>query len=435
MYQFNPDLKAKATLKERGMWAFLMGLVFLLLYSSANQFSQLTAPHPTFFMEWEREIPFISGFIIPYMSLDLMFVIAFLLPYTRLELRVLALRVLFIVLISVVIFILFPLQYAFPKPTTDGLLFELLKKVDLPFNQLPSLHISFIFILFDAMKKHLPKILKYFVLVWFLLIALSTLLVYQHHFIDIPTGTMVGLLAIYLIREDNPHFLLTRFTTPRSLKIGIYYFIFSILLMLLTFALSPFFFWIFLTLFSVSIIYAFGFNDFIAGKKARATLGHWLIFAPYFIGHHFYWMYYKSQFPLFIEVEKNLYLGRYPTRKEYNMLKENKIQKMINLATEQQLHQSMIDEIRLPYLNQTIQSPKKLHEGVLLIEKYKNKGLFVHCALGLSCSILLIGAWRLYQGDKIEVIYHYLKKMQPECIKLSHMQINLELYEKWLINQ
>mgnify|MGYP000895467305 CR=1 FL=1 len=97
MYAFDAKLEARATLKERFVWTLFMGALFFILYGAANQYAHMTAPHSSFYGEWEHQIPFVSSFIIPYMSSDVMFCIAFLLPQTRLELRILSLRVLFIV--------------------------------------------------------------------------------------------------------------------------------------------------------------------------------------------------------------------------------------------------------------------------------------------------------------------------------------------------
>ncbi len=111
MYAFEHELTAKSVMKERLVWMLYMGIVFFLFYGVANYYAAQSAPHPSVYFEWEKGIPFVPVFIVPYMSSDLMFVAAFLLPYTRLELRVLAARVLFIIVAAVVVFTLFPLQF------------------------------------------------------------------------------------------------------------------------------------------------------------------------------------------------------------------------------------------------------------------------------------------------------------------------------------
>ena len=432
MYPFDPALSASATLKERFVWVLFMGALFFILYGAANQYASLT-PHPSFYMEWERHIPFVPSFIIPYMSSDVMFCIAFLLPQSRLELRILALRVLFIVTFSLLIFALFPLQFGFEKPHSDEYqwLFGLLS-ADLPYNQLPSLHISFALVLWASMRSHLTNLfLKYAVALWLWLIALSTLLVYQHHFIDLPTGAFMGALAIALIRPNNR--LLERFTTPRSLKVGLYYLATAVLFLVSAFAYHSFIaLWLFFSMLTVAIVYAFGFNHLIAGENARASLWQWILFAPYFIGTNLSWRWYKRKLPLMSQVEDRIYFGRHPAKGEYTQLRESGINHAINLALEHQINRSMIEQTRIPFLDLTIPSPEALHRVVLMIEAKKENGVYVHCALGLSRSVMAIGAWMLYRGFTMMQIEERLRELRLAYVKSKYIYVALNLYQTHL---
>jgi len=439
MYKFDPQIDALSAPKERFVWLVFMGILFFLLYGASNQFSGITAPHPSYFMQWETKIPFIEVFIIPYMSSDLMFVLAFLLPYTRRELRVLAFRVLFIVAMSCFIFLIFPLQFAFEKPEIQSFkaLFTALT-ADLPYNQLPSLHISFAVVLYASMKEHLNNIvLKFITLVWFFLITLSTLFVYQHHFIDIPTGFIMGFLAVFLIRKQDLY--IENFMTPRSLKMGLYFLFASVLFMVLSFnaqgILVYFSLWIFFSLLSLSLIYAFGFNTCLAGSKAKANVWQWIVFFPYFFGSYLSWIYYKRKIPLVSQVHEKVYFGRHPSKKEYATLKDYKLKHIINLATEQQFKLTDEAQTRFPFLDQTIQSPETLHAGVMKIQEYKEEGVYVHCALGLSRSVLLISSWLLFNNHTREEIDTLMKKIRPQYISSKYMSINLDIYENYLKNK
>jgi len=437
MYAFNPDLQAKSVVKERFVWILFIGMMFFLLYGVANEYASQTAPHPTLNMDWESQIPFIPAFIVPYMSSDLMFIIVFFLPYTRLELRVLAARVLFIIIVAVTLFVLFPLQFALEKPATESyaFLFGVLE-ADLPYNQAPSLHISFAIVLWVSMRKYLTSLwIKIPVAIWVWLIVLSTLFVYQHHFIDIPTGAALGLFALYLIRADKPTFLTTSFTTPRSLKMGLYYLIASAVFLITSVNVETFvwlFLWLFATLFSVSVIYAFGLNTLLAGKEGKAKLWQWLLFAPYFVGNYLSWHYYKLRLPLVASLMPNVHLGRFPTEVEYKELEDKGVKHCINLATEQQVQKTTMPQTRLPFLDQTIQSPTSLHEGVLLIEKHKEEGVYVHCTLGLSRSVLVVSAWLLYNGYTLEETEEHIARLRPNYVKSAYMKINMKMYQDFL---
>jgi len=438
VYKFDHHLEARSVMKERFVWMLYMGVLFFLLYGASNQYAGITAPHPSFWMAWEKQIPFIEPFIVPYMSSDVVFIIAFFLPYTRLELRILAARILFIVGAACAIFVLFPLQFSFSKPPVENfhILFSMLE-ADLPFNQLPSLHIAFAIVLWFSMRKYLKnKWIKTAVAAWLWLIALSTLFVYQHHFIDLPTGALLGIAALYVIREDKQSILSHSFSTPRSLKMALYYIFAAAICMILSFIFSSFFSWIclwcFFSLFGVSIIYAFGLNALLAGKEANASWWQWLLFAPYFIGNFFSWKYYKRKLPLMQKVKNNVYIGRYPSAKEYLNIKKEGISMALNLAAEQQLQQEGLNQIRLAFLDQTIQSPEALHEGVMHIERYKAEGIYVHCALGLSRSVLLVSAWLLYSGLSLEEATKQMDRVRPDYVKSPYMQITLEMYEEFL---
>jgi len=427
MYKFDVAINAKTAMKERVVWMLYLGLMFFLLYGSANQYASLTAPHPSLVFGWEHKIPFIESFIVPYMASDLMFLVAFLLAYTRLELRVLALRVFAIVTFSVLCFVLFPLQFAFEKPEPEyfTFLFNVLS-ADLPFNQAPSLHVSFAIVLWYSMKEKIEaKWLRVVLAVWFGLIALSTLFVYQHHFIDLPTGALVGFLAVYFISEKKENRVLNAFMTPRSLKMALYYLVASALFMVLAFQVSVLFFYLFLSLFFVSVVYAFGLHEMVS----KYWFFH-LLLLPYYVGNYFSYRYYKPKLKLMVEVKEGIYFGRFPMFEEYAKIKEQGVNAVLNLAWEQ----PRVDKInlyrkRLSLLDQTIPNPKQLHEAVLFIEEYKKEGVFVHCALGLSRSVLVISAWLLYTGHSRDEVEEIIGEIRPDYVKSEYMRIALDIYE------
>ena len=93
-------------------------------------------------------------------------------------------------------FILFPLTFTFPRPAAvdgvSGFLFDSLGRFDKPFNQAPSLHIALLVILWDRYARHVTGRARWILHGWFTLIGLSVLTTYQHHFVDIPTGALLG---------------------------------------------------------------------------------------------------------------------------------------------------------------------------------------------------------------------------------------------------
>ena len=79
------------------------------------------------------------------------------------------------------------------------LLFAVLGGFDKPFNQAPSLHIALLVIIWDHSRHRYTRTASRIVWhVWCFLIGASVLTTWQHHFIDIPTGALLGLFALWL---------------------------------------------------------------------------------------------------------------------------------------------------------------------------------------------------------------------------------------------
>ena len=195
----------KPTLKTSLLKLALVGMLFYASYGLSNHYAASLAYVPEVAFAWERNIPFWEWTILPYWSLNLMYAAAFFLCRNAREQNRYVARLVSAQIVATTCFMLFPLHFGWPKPPTDGLwgvMFDSLVAFDLPYNQSPSLHIAlsiivgaFYWTLFP--KIHLP------ILLWQSLIALSVLTTYQHHFIDVPTGALLGWLVLWVIPQHG----------------------------------------------------------------------------------------------------------------------------------------------------------------------------------------------------------------------------------------
>ena len=189
----------KALLASAGLSA-----VFLVVYSGCNWITARRAGVGTFYFEWERGIPFVPFMILPYMSIDLFFVAAPFLCRTERELRTFSQRVICAIVVAGVCFLLFPLRFAFPRPHADGWLgaiFDWFRGMDSPHNLLPSLHAALMLILLDVYFRHSRGLIRIAIIAWFSLIAVSPVLTYQHHVVDIAGGFVLAACCFWLFRE------------------------------------------------------------------------------------------------------------------------------------------------------------------------------------------------------------------------------------------
>lgn len=195
----------RPTLKTSLLKIALVGALFYTSYGLSNHYAASLAYVPEVAFAWEYGIPFWAWTIVPYWSLNLMYAAAFFLCRNACEQNRYVARLVLAQIVATICFMLFPLHFGWPKPPTDGLwgwLFDSLVAFDLPYNQAPSLHIALAVIVGAFYWTRFPKI-RLPIFLWQSLIALSVLTTYQHHFIDVPTGALLGWLVLWAIPQHG----------------------------------------------------------------------------------------------------------------------------------------------------------------------------------------------------------------------------------------
>ena len=143
--------------------------------------------------------------IVPYLSIDLFFVAAPFLCRSERELATFSKRIVAAIVVAGICFLLFPLRFAFERPSRGRLARRSLRLVprDGPALQLASLapH-RFPNDPGPTLSPAYSRILRAASNVWFVLVGLSTVFTYQHHVMDVVAGFALGVCCIYFIREE-----------------------------------------------------------------------------------------------------------------------------------------------------------------------------------------------------------------------------------------
>ncbi len=434
---FNAAKDAPPIFKERFLWLLLLAPFFFLLYGGANQIVSHFKDVPSIAFGWESQIPFIAEMIVPYMLLDLFFGLSFLIPKTRQTLQQHAVRLGFTIAISMVIFILYPLQFTFEKPEVIGWLaplFEALKN-DLPYNQLPSLHVSLSMVVGYQFIQHSKGVIKVIYGLFFSSIIVSVLFVYQHHFIDIPSGVLIGFLAFFVIPKSGKQRLCLNFVSPKHIGMAIKYLIVAIIAIVCAFKfpkLCWLFAWLGLSMLLLSTAYALGINRISHKKNGKLSYFFLILFWPYFLGSFLTWKYWHNKLSSLKHVDDDLLIGMSLGRKSAINLDSENIKTVIDLAPELNSHVPLDKHYYfLPLLDLSIPDPNCLMKVVEQIEQSKKHGkVLVHCKLGLSRSVMVAGAWLIAKkGFTAEKVWSELKRIQPRCPDRTYMLIALQLFE------
>jgi hypothetical protein len=193
--------RAEPLWRRASLWLVLLSLLFYVSYGLANWLASQRADVPAIAFGWEHAVPFVTWTIIPYWSVHVLFGVSFYLCRTRAELDSHARRLLTGQAVAVCCFVAYPLRVSFARPPVDGalgLLFAPLGLLDQPFNEAPSLHVATMTILYDLYARVLPRRAVPLFALWSAVVVGSVMTTFQHHFIDIPTGFLLGLLCLWL---------------------------------------------------------------------------------------------------------------------------------------------------------------------------------------------------------------------------------------------
>ncbi len=398
---------AVALWRPATLWLLFLGPFFFLAYGVANWSASLSPGLPSLFLPWERDIPFVPEMIVPYLSMDLLFAGALFLCRDVREIRLHAARIVFATLLSVSIFVLYPMQYGFERPATTGFygpLFDLLYLFDGPFNQAPSLHVSLAIIVWAVYARRSRGIVRRLVDFWFLLVIASILFTWQHHLIDVPAGALVGYAALRLFPDSA-----ARSEASGDGWIAARYGAVALVPWAAAFvvpAAAPVLLWTAMSLAVIAAIYA-GLGPGIFGKSA-GRLGFFtrLLLVPYFAGAGLAMRWFSRSAAPWSRISPSLLLGRRLGEREARDAVAGGVVAVLDLTAEFPEAEAFL---RIPYLNLPVldlAAPTlgQLAAGVEFIEAHAPAGpVYVHCAVGFSRSAVVAAAWLLHTGQAADV--------------------------------
>lgn len=426
----------EAGLWKRGvLWLLFLGPLFFASYGFANWFSSLRNDVGVIVYAWEAHIPLLPWTIIPYWSIDVLYGLSFLLPATRYEMDRHAFRLLTVQVICVVCFLLWPLTISFNRPELTGVfgaMFDVLMGFDKPFNQAPSLHIALLVVLWTRFSEHLDARWLPLLHIWFGLIALSVLTTWQHHFIDLPTGALVGLLCLWLWPTAQPSPLKNMQLTnsPQRRRLGLRYLAGASALAVLAFVLGGIYLWLLwpaVSLLIVGLNYLFfGVQGFQKQADGRLSPGAWGLLAPYLLGAWINSRVWTRNAPDPVHVLDNVWLGRIPARKSLG-----NVDGLLDLCAELPANVSGKPYINLSVLDLTAPSKQTCQAAAQGIEELRLHGaVLVYCALGYSRSATAIVAWLLETGRSttLEQALACVRRANPNVVLTpAHMAVLTQL--------
>ncbi|PBB28334.1 MULTISPECIES: phosphatase PAP2/dual specificity phosphatase family protein [unclassified Mesorhizobium] len=389
------------------LWLAFLAPFFYLSYGFANWLASRRDDVGSIVFSWEHSIPFVAWTIVPYWSINLFYGLSLLLNDNRQGVDRLAGRYLTAQLVAVTCFILFPLAATFVRPETTGLpgfMFAVLGGFDKPFNQAPSLHIALLVIIWDHWRHRLGRFLLPLWHGWCFLIGASVLTTWQHHFIDIPTGALLGLFALWLFpRNGELPFSGARLTSDaKARRLALSYALGAVLALAaaafgaLFSAVALFLLWPALALAIVALAYAgAGPKVFQKSADGSITLASRILLLPYRLGARINIRAWTRNLASQVAVADGVFLGRFPTASEANGFGT-----VIDLAAELERPAGVTCRwIALPMVDLLPPPLMVQQQAAGALEKARRDGtVLVCCALGFQRSAGVVAEWLVATG-------------------------------------
>ncbi len=438
---------AKRPWKQAALWLVCLAPFFYLSYGVANHLAAQRGDVPALVFAWERSIPFLAWTIFPYWSINVFYGLSLFLCRTRDDVHTHGKRLLTAQLIAVSCFLLFPLGFSFGQPAADGaagFMFAALRGFDQPFNQAPSLHIALVVILWDVYRRLIPRGWHWLLHLWSLAIALSVLTTYQHHFIDIPTGALLGLFCLWLWPLDSASPLRAARMTrdPKRRRLAAYYALGSACCFILAgigYAMingaALWLCWPGVALGFVALNYAwFGANGFQKDAHGRISIAARWLLAPYRWGawlNSRLWTRGQAQAVRVDDTrfDGRLWLGRMPTAVQARALG---IARIVDVCAELPAPFSIPTRC-VPMLDLIPADTDTLREAAIAIQAQLDNArdhdghdghdrhdgaVLVCCALGYSRSAAAVAAWMLQYGhaNDADAAIAQLQRARPQLV-------------------
>lgn len=419
----------RAMIARAATTSVLLSLLFIVVYGSTNWFTaqRAEADVGAWYFAWElTALPYVPLLIVPYMSMDLFFFMAAFLCRSERELRVFARRVVFSILSAAAFFLLMPLKLAWPaRPGLDGWFGAFVEQsctapflMEYPHNLFPALHITLCLIVADVYARHTRGALRIIACIWFALIAISTVLTWQHHLVDVAGGAVLAVVACYLFRESP-----WRLPVVADVPIACCYAVGAALFLALVPAAWPWsllLLWPALGLGLLAAAYL-GLGPGIYRKEAgRVPLSARLLLAPLLQGHYGSLAYYRRRCRAWDELVPGVLIGRLLTEAEAVAVIHQGVTAVLDLTSE--FSETSLLRARtyrnVPILDVTAPTQEQLCEAVTFILEEAEKGIvYVHCKIGYARSAAVAAAYLLAsRATTVEEAVRQVRHARPQII-------------------
>ncbi|MGE6762885.1 phosphatase PAP2 family protein [Corallococcus interemptor] len=182
-------------LKRTSAMACGFALFFLAVYGGASWVTGFYPGGLRVDLPVEQHIPFVPGWAAVYVSMDVLLLLSLFIFRTWRQMLPFALALCAETALGALCFLVLPVEVAWPPRAVTGVwasVFQAADTMNLERNYLPSLHVAFACTAALAYRERSGPVASTLFTLWALAIAASTLLIHEHHLVDVFAGALLA---------------------------------------------------------------------------------------------------------------------------------------------------------------------------------------------------------------------------------------------------
>jgi protein-tyrosine phosphatase len=294
------------------------------------------------------------------------------------------------------------------------------------------LHAALLLLLVDVYARNLRGVLLLAVMSWFLLIAFSPLLTYQHHVIDIVGGFVLAGYCFYLFREPT-----VAAPVIANRRIGLYYAAGAWVVLIMGAIFWPWgvlLLWPAIALGIVAIAY-FRAGPIVFHKtEGKLPWSTRFVLAPCLFGQYLSLLYYRSQCRLWDKVTPQIWIGGKLGCRSANKALCSGVFSVLDLSAEFSEAKPFrkINYRNIPVLDLTAPTQAQLVEINEFIGNHSRNGaVYVHCKIGYSRSAAAVAAYLIMSGKvkTAEEAFAMIRRVRPSVVIRPEVRSALSEFE------
>jgi hypothetical protein len=274
-----------------------------------------------------------------------------------------------------------------------------LGRFDQPYNQAPSLHVALLVILWTLYAGKAKGAWRWTLHAWFTAIGISVLTTYQHHFVDVPTGALLGFACVWIwpMHEPPLRWAVTREARRRTLALR--YAAGALACASVAVAARGGALWLLwpaVSLALVALAYAALGVAVFQKRQGRLSAAAMASLLPYVIGAWINARLRTGRRRTSTPIADGVRIGPLPSR---TSLRRDGIRGVVDLAAELPVGARAVRYAAFPVLDLVAADGATLMAAARAIERARAQGpVLVCCALGLSRSASAVAAWLVATG-------------------------------------